>query len=80
MNAIVTIPLNTEHVTQIKIPQIDASTGFIPPFSINAMALMARPTIRPVEISKCPEMTRIVAPADTRPNPAACPRILLIVV
>ena len=74
-----TAPLNTEHVTHSKMPRTDTRTGCMPLLSMIAIAHMASPIILPVEMSKCPDITSTVAPADTSPRPAACPRILLMV-
>ena len=52
LNKIDNAPLKTEHPTQIKIPIIDTTKGFIPLFIRIAIVHIASPTIRPTEISK----------------------------
>jgi hypothetical protein len=73
-------PLRSEQPMQSAIPRNDAGRGCMPLLIRMAVTQVVNPIIFPTDISKCPDMMRIVIPAATSPRLADWDMMLLILV
>jgi hypothetical protein len=80
LNRIDMPPLSSEQAMQSTIPNSETTKGFISLLIRMAITQVVNPIILPTEISKCPDIIRIVIPAATRPRLVDWDIMLLILV